>query len=137
MGSDINILYDWLSEEGDALRVHLQAGKGEKRLRRADLNCRRRRQSSADRKRIGNQRVHSRQRRQNRIGDIFNGFGHAFAGVSLLVSIAKLQRFVLARGSATRYGRAPERATVESDISFNGWVTAAVQNLPGFDLDYA
>ena len=55
----------------------------------------------------------------------------------LVLSVTLLQRSVLACGSATRHGRAPECAAVESDISFNGWVTAAVQNLAGFDLDYA
>lgn len=64
---------------------------------------------------------------------VFDGFQHAFAVIAFLVAVAKLQRFVLARGRAAGARRAALAAVAQRDLGLDGGVAARVHDFAADD----
>jgi hypothetical protein len=62
---------------------------------------------------------------------------NSLAEITLGVSVAELEGFVLSRRCATGDGGASKRAAFEHHIGFNGGIPAAVENLARLDFNYA
>ena len=79
-------------------------------------------------------RVGAGERGRDRLLDVLHGLLHALAEVALLVVVAQLDRFVLARARAARHGGAADDAAGEDDVGFDGGIAAAVEDLAGDDV---
>ena len=74
-------------------------------------------------------------------GDGFGDFGigvgdgleHALAEIFRFVTVAELEGFVLAGGSAGRDGGAAKRSAIEEDVGFDGGIAAGIDDLAGVD----
>ena len=73
------------------------------------------------------------ERRGNLAVDVADGLQHALAAVAALVAVAKLQRLACAGGGAGRDGGAAERARLEHDVHFDGWIASRIKNFPGLN----
>ena len=71
-------------------------------------------------------RIHAQQRLRNLSIDICHRLAHALALVARLVSIAQLQRLVLAGGCAGRHRSAPVAAVFQHHFNLHGWIAARV-----------
>src|SRR5690606_29275600 len=78
--------------------------------------------------------VEAEERRRDDLVHVRHGLGHALAEVLALVSIAELERLVLARGCSRGHGEASLAATLGKDVHLEGGVAAAVEDLTGVDV---
>ena len=82
------------------------------------------------------ERVHPLQLWRDALVDVPHGIQDAFLAVPLRIAVTQLDGFVLTGRSAGRHGRATARAAHQGHISFNGRITARVQNFARVNLIY-
>ena len=75
------------------------------------------------------------QPRTEHLIDVADRLGHAFAPITLRVTIAQLDRLMLAGGGTARHRRPSPRAAREDHLGLHRRVSAAVQNFPGVHFD--
>jgi hypothetical protein len=73
--------------------------------------------------------AYAQQCRREHLAHVADGFEHALAAIALGVTVAELDRLVLARGGARGHRRAAERAALESAIHLERGVAARVEDL--------
>ena len=81
------------------------------------------------------QRVHADQLVGDLFVDVGDGLLHALAQVVRLVAVAQLPGFVHAGAGAAGHGGRADRVVVERDIDFDGRIAAAIENLPGVNIN--
>ncbi len=64
---------------------------------------------------------------------VVDGLEHALAKIFRFVTVAELEGFVFAGGSAGRDGSAAKCAAVENDVGFDGGIAAGIDDLAGVD----
>ena len=68
------------------------------------------------------------------VGDVFDGFGDAFAEETALVAVAQFEGLVFAGAGAGGDSGAAGGAAGEEDVHFDGWVAAGIKDFARFDV---
>ena len=79
--------------------------------------------------------VHAAQLVGQLVVDVVDGLQHPLAEVFRLVAVAQFPGLVDAGAGAAGHGRAAERAVGQLDVDLDGRVAAAVENLPGANVN--